>query len=194
MTMKIFQSYLQTTTSLSREEIDRVCSFATPRVFRRNELLLQEGHICRHKTFIATGLLRTFGVTLDGREHILYFSPECSWTLDVESYDKQIPSSFNIGAIENSDVLQWTKHDFEVLLAEIPAFRLFSQQMISRNTHLSRHRLLTALSATPEEKYSEFLRTSSDLLPRLPLRMIASYLGISIKALTRVRHAQVHSK
>jgi CRP/FNR family transcriptional regulator len=52
--------------------------------------------------------------------------------------------------------------------------------------------LFTALSATPEEKYEEFVRTFPDLLSRLPLHMIAAYLGISLKTLTRIRAAQLH--
>jgi CRP/FNR family transcriptional regulator, anaerobic regulatory protein len=192
--LSIFHTYLEQITTLTHAEIERVSSLATPRVCRRNEFLLQEGNICRHKTFVATGLLRTFGTSEDGREHIIQFAPECVWTLDVESYDNQIPARFNIAAIERSEILQWTKNDFEILLAELPAFKAFSQKLISRNTHLNRRRLLTALGASPEEKYNEFVQTNPELLPRLPLRMIASYLGISVKALTRVRHAQVHAK
>ncbi len=51
---------------------------------------------------------------------------------------------------------------------------------------------LTALSATPEEKYNDFISKFPDLLSRLPLHMIASYLGISLKTLTRIRYAQWH--
>jgi hypothetical protein len=51
---------------------------------------------------------------------------------------------------------------------------------------------MSALSASPEERYNDFVRDYPALLNRLPLRMIAAYLGISIKTLTRIRHAQAH--
>ncbi|HVX52595.1 MAG TPA: hypothetical protein VHB48_20715, partial [Chitinophagaceae bacterium] len=122
---------------------------------------------------------------------ILQFAPEHSWTLDVESYDRQTPAQSNIAAIEPSEVLLWTKADFEKLLAGMPKLKNFAQQLISSNIYRSRQRLLTALGATPEEKYEEFVGMYPNLLLRLPLRMIASYLGISLKTLTRIRHAQV---
>jgi len=77
------------------------------------------------------------------------------------------------------------------LLADIPQLKSFAERLISRNIYSSRQRLLTALSATPEEKYHEFTQSFPDLLARLPLHMIASYLGISIKTLTRIRQAQL---
>ncbi|MBV4359269.1 Crp/Fnr family transcriptional regulator [Pinibacter aurantiacus] len=187
-----FETYLQTHTNLSSEEIERASSLAMPRMLQRNELLLQEGQVCRYKTFVVKGLLRTFGTVADGSEHILYFSQEHSWIVDAESYNKQIPSSFNIAAIEKSEVLLWTKTDFDLLLEEVPELMTFSQQLILGSSYNSRQRLFLSLSATPEEKYNDFVQHYPDLLARLPLHMIAAYLGISIKTLTRIRHAQIN--
>jgi CRP-like cAMP-binding protein len=187
-----FETYLRANTSLSNEDLERIGSAATPRSLHRNELLLQEGQVCRYKTFVVKGLLRSFGTVANGSEHILQFSPENSWTVDAESYDHQAPSLFNIAAVERSELLLWTKTDFDRLLTEIPALKNFSQQLISRSNYNGRQRLFTALSATPEEKYEDFVRTFPHLLPRLPLHLIAAYLGMSLKTLTRIRHAQLN--
>ncbi|MDO6429781.1 Crp/Fnr family transcriptional regulator [Flavitalea sp. BT771] len=189
--MHEFEIYLRAYINLNGGDLDRIWALAVPKAVRRNEFLLREGDICRHKTFVMNGLLRTFGKTADGNEHILQFSPEHSWTLDAESYDHQQPSSYNIAAIENSEVLLWSKADFDGLLADIPELKSLAEQLISRNIYSGRRRLLTALSATPEEKYHEFVQSFPGLLARLPLHMIASYLGISIKTLTRIRQAQL---
>ena len=187
-----FESYLRSHAKFSEDDLKRISSLAESRMLHRNDFLLLEGEICRHKTFIVKGMLRVFGTRADGSEHILLFSPEHTWTLDAESYDKQIPSRCNIAAVEESEILMWTKSDFDKLLADIPLLKSFSEQLISRAIHNSRQRLLSALSATPEEKYNDFIRDSPALMKRLPLRMIAAYLGISLKTLTRIRHAQLH--
>lgn len=189
--MDEFEIYFRAHTDLNDQDIDHVRAKAIRRTLRRGELLLREGEICRHKTFVMKGLLRTFGTAADGSEHILQFSPEHNWTLDAESYDCQQPARYNIAAIEHSEVLCWSKPDFDSLLAAFPQLKSFAEQLISRNIYLSRQRLLTMLSATPEEKYHEFTQSFPDLLSRLPLHMIAAYLGISIKTLTRIRQAQL---
>ncbi len=187
----VFENYIRSRAQLSEKEIKRISEMASPRILARHDFLFLEGEICRHKTFITKGLLRTFGANADGNEHILQFSPENTWTLDAESYDNEVPSRYSIDAIEESHILMWSKPDFDLLLSEIPQLRLFSQQLISRTMHNVRHRLASALSATPEEKYNDFVRDSPSLLSRLPLRMIAAYLGISLKTLTRLRHSQL---
>lgn len=191
--MTVFETYLHAQAGISNEEIGKILSLAIPRSLRRNEFLLQEGQVCRYKTFVGKGLMRIYGTVADGSEHILQFAPENTWVIDGESYDQQKPSVFNITAIEASELLCWTKPDFDRLLAEIPLLSTFSRQLITRNSHSSRQRLFSMLSGTPEEKYKEFVSNYPDLLSRLPLHMIAAYLGISLKTLTRIRHAQLNS-
>src|ERR1700761_5059680 len=128
----IFENYLRNNTQLSEEEIAQISGLATGRKLRRNELLLQAGEVSRHKVFIVSGILRNYGIKEDGSEHILQFSPEYSWTLDVESYDTQQPSKYNISALEPSEVLLWSKADFTRLLNELPALKRLSEQLISR--------------------------------------------------------------
>lgn len=191
--MTVFETYLHAQAGISNEEIGKILSLAIPRSLRRNDFLLQEGQVCRYKTFVGKGLMRIYGTVADGSEHILQFAPENTWVIDGESYDQQKPSVFNITAIEPSELLCWTKPDFDRLLAEIPLLSTFSRQLITRNSHSSRQRLFSMLSGTPEEKYKEFVSNYPDLLSRLPLHMIAAYLGISLKTLTRIRHAQLNS-
>lgn len=186
-----FSHYLSTQTELGQDAIHSICSLAMPRSLRRNENVFSAGEICHTKIFVVRGLLRTFSTSDDGSEHIVQFAPELSWTLDAESYDKREPSRVAIGAVEQSDVLLWNKTDFDHLLKTIPLLKNYAELIISRNMYYSRQRILTTLSATPEEKYAEFVSTFPGLLSRLPLRMIASYLGMSLKTLTRLRHAQL---
>ncbi|GAO43845.1 Crp/Fnr family transcriptional regulator [Flavihumibacter petaseus] len=188
---KVWQTYCRQV-QLSAETVEKVFAAAQQRTLQRNELLLQEGQVCRYKTFVLTGLLRTYGQDADGSEHILQFSPENTWTVDAESYDRQAPCAFNIAGVERSELLLWTKATFDSLMNELPELQSLSQRLISGTVHSSRHRLFSALSDPPEVKYEAFVRSFPDLLNRLPLHMIASYLGVSVKTLTRVRQAQWH--
>ncbi|WP_342085006.1 Crp/Fnr family transcriptional regulator [Dyadobacter sp. OTU695] len=186
-----FENYLASQTDLPADTVRQISGMATLRRLHKNEVLLNAGEICRHKIFIVHGLLRTYHIKPDGNEHILHFSPENTWTLDVESYDMQIPSLINIEAVERSTVLLWTKPDFDKLLKDVPELKRFSERLISRAIYHNRNRILTILSGTPEERYADFVNAYPDYLARLPLRMIAAYLGMSLKTLTRIRHAQL---
>lgn len=186
-----FQSYIQSQTTLTNEELQSICSKAVERKLRRKEVVLQEGDICRYKTFISSGILRTYRTKDDGSEHILQFSPEDSWAVDPESYNEEVPSNYYIEALEDSTILQWAKADFVELLQGIPAFKKFSEAIISANIYLNRQRVFSTISSTAEEKYDEFIQNYPGLLARIPLHMVASYLGVTRETLSRIRHAQM---
>ena len=186
-----FETYIKEQANLSDEDIQLMISKATKRTARRKELLLREGEVCRHKTFVASGMLRTYRTKEDGSEYIVQFSPEDTWAIDPESYDNVMPSNYNIEALEDSEVMLWAKTDFEYLLAHIPALKTFSAKIISQNIYLNRQRVFSSISSSAEEKYDEFIKTSPRVFARVPLHMVASYLGVSRETLSRIRHAQV---
>lgn len=188
----IFETYLKTNTNLPDDAIAAIAAAAETRTLKRNQPLLSAGEVCRHKVFIATGLLRTYTIGTNGNEHSLHFSPELTWTLDAESYDNQVPTAVNIAAIEPAQLLLWKRDDFLNLLEHYPQLQNFSAQLIQRTMHATRQRIATTLSTTPEERYDDFVARFPSLMQRLPLHMVASYLGVSLKTLTRVRQAQLH--
>jgi CRP-like cAMP-binding protein len=185
-----FITYI-TDAGLSTDEAAQLCALATKRSIRRKEALLQYGDVCRYKAFVIKGLLRTYRTKEDGSEHVIQFSSENNWNVEPESYDTGTPSAYTVDALEASEVLIWTKKDFEALKIQIPRLAAFSQQIISANVHINRQRLFKAISSSAEEKYDDFMQTYPGLLNRLPLHMIASYLGVTRETLSRIRQAQV---
>lgn len=186
-----FKTYLQANTGLDDAGITQMMLFAVSRKLQKNEFVLHEGDVCRQKIFVVSGLLRAFNMTMDGSEHIVRFSQENSWIIDKESYDRQVPARTSISAVEPSHILTWNKADFEKLNQELPALKQFTTQITADNIYLNSQRLLTTLSATPEEKYQDFIQNNPGLLLRVPLKMIAAYLGVSLRTLDRIRHAQL---
>jgi CRP/FNR family transcriptional regulator len=187
-----FEQYLRDETQLDEDAISLIYSLGKERKLKRNEVLLAEGEISRYKVFVLNGLLKTYKLSINGEETIFSFFKEKTWTsLDVESYHMQLPSSFHIAAIEPSKLLIWSKRDFDYLLSELPILKGYADVSGAQKVYLNKQRLITALTSSPEEKYNLFKRDYPELLLRIPLHLVAAYLGISVKTLTRVRHTQI---
>lgn len=189
-----FETYIKEQANLNDHEVQLMRSMAVERSLRRREFLLQQGQVCRYKIFITKGLLRAYSAGGDGSEHIVQFSPENSWITDPESLDKGSPSNSNIDALEPSEMVLWTKKDLHYLAANIPGLKAYFDKLISRSSYMFRQRLLSAISLTAEEKYEEFIKKFPHLLERVPLHMVASYLGVTRETLSRIRRTQLIRK
>ncbi|GGG65638.1 Crp/Fnr family transcriptional regulator [Epilithonimonas arachidiradicis] len=154
---------------------------------QRKEIVCKQGEVCNLKIFVAKGLLRNYSISEDGNEHILQFVNEMSWTTDPESFYNNSPSKLNIEAMESSEIFAFNLEDFAELREQIPELNIFVENILTRKSMEIHKRLLMNISSSPEEKYLDFINTYPDIFNRVPLHMVASYLGLSRETLSRVR-------
>jgi len=127
----------------------------------------------------------------DGVEHIVRFAVENWWISDRESYNNGYPSKCNIDALENSKIILIDKPDFLHLLMTIPKLKSFIDNLLARSYDAIQNRIIGAISFSTEEKYQNFIERLADIFNRVPLHMIASYLGVTRETLSRVRSQSV---
>lgn len=183
----IFRKYLENKITLTNEDYELIESVSLFKKLRKRQYLLQAGDVFRFHAFVCKGFLRNYHVDEKGQEHIMQFAPENYWTGDGESMDSGLPSKYNIDAIEESEILLLKKEDFEMIRKTIPAFNDFVNEMLKKNAVVLRERIHVNISLSAEEKYSNFISKYPSLSNRVPLHMIASYLGLSAETLSRVR-------
>lgn len=184
----VFEKYLRDKIILTENDIRAMRATAIEKKIRKHQFLLQEGDVSRYKSFVTKGLLKSYRVSNTGEEHILLFAPEHWWIGDMESYNTGQPSLLNIDAIEDSEVIMWTKENFEELLHTIPSWNALREKLVMRSFDASQNRIYSNISRTAEEKYNIFLETYPHIASRVPLHMIASYLGVARETLTRIRN------
>lgn len=183
----VFQQYLTDKISLSEPELARISSVSIIKKLRRKQYLLQEGDVCRHYAFVAKGCLRIYRLDEKGNEHILKFCIENWWAGDRESLLTGKPARCFIDALEESVVIMITKENFDNLCKEIPAFGELVNQLLNNTYIASQERVHANITFSSEEKYLDFINKYPDITNRVPLHMIASYLGISAETLSRIR-------
>jgi CRP-like cAMP-binding protein len=188
---EIFETYITANGDFTPEDLTLMRSLAIVKRVRRKEFLLREDEVCKYKIFIAKGLLKSYHLKDNGTEQIMRFSPENTWTTDHESFKKQTPSTCNIEALENTEVVLWTRENLAKLNASIPAFKSYMERLIDGGLKSSQERILRILSYTSEEKYEDFIASFPDVFRRVPLHMVASYLGVSRETLSRIRQARL---
>jgi CRP-like cAMP-binding protein len=173
--------------SLSLEEIAFFTSLLKFKSLKNGEFLLHEGNICKYESFVIRGCLKTYYVDENGFEHIIDFSIEEWWADDLYSLLTQTPSKSNIKAIEDTDIIQISKPDLELLYQKIPKFERFFRILFQNAYIAQRDQINLALSASAEERYILFIKQKPYAEKRFSQKDIASYLGVTPQFLSALK-------
>ena len=154
--------------------------------YNLNKLSVKKGQILQHKGDLNTkvfvvesGLLRSYTIDEKGKEHIFMFAPEGWIVADIQA--AEVPCDLYIDALEDSEVMVGEKN----LEGEIDG-----QKFINRLAALQK-RVIMLMSASAIERYEHFVKTYPEIIQRVPQKMIASYLGITPEALSKVKGQRI---
>ncbi len=172
---------------ITSEEFDLCTQFFVPRKVTKRQFLLQDGSVCRHLAFVNSGCLREYTVDHKGDEHIIQFAIEDWWISDLNSFLSGMPTTHNIDALQDSDVLLLDSSVRERLFEAVPRIERFFRLLLEANYVATHKRINETLSASAEERYLAFLKTYPNLVELVPQNQIASYLGITPQSLSRIR-------
>lgn len=160
------------------------------RNIKRRQMILQEGFVCRHYTFVVKGCFKMYAVDERGIEHNIQFAAENDWIADIGSFHSMKPSMLFIEAVEPSEIIQIEQQDLYFLYINIPKLdRIF--KVIVENKYVElQNRILQNISSTADQRYLNFLEQYPNLASRLPNVQIASYLGITPEFLSKIRNTR----
>ncbi len=159
-----------------------------PKRIRKDAYLVQEGEHARYLAFVTKGCLRAYTIDRKGQEHIVQFSPEGGWITDLYSFLTGKDATYFIDALEESDVLLIDAASYEKLCTTVPLFERYFRILLQNNYIATHRRLVASVSMSAEERYLQMLEEFPSLVQRVALRHIASYLGITPEALSRIRN------
>jgi len=184
---ELFFQNFNSKVELTPEEEAQIKNYLTPKKLKKKQYLLQEGDVCKTIAFIEKGALKAYSVDDNGNEHIIQFGLE-GWTIsDLYSFLTGEPSTYNIDAIEDSELVLINKSAHEELLLKVPKYETYTRLNIT-GAYLAMQKRLTSIIGSPvEERYANFTALYPNIVQRVPQHMIASYMGLSPETLSRIR-------
>ncbi|MEM6842134.1 MAG: Crp/Fnr family transcriptional regulator [Bacteroidota bacterium] len=155
------------------------------RQIKRGEIILMEGEVCRHLWFLESGLLRYY-IVRDGDEKNKFFTIAPYFFTSQYSFNNQTPAKETIQAIEDSMVWETTRQENQQLL-QLASWNRFARKITQEVQFFTEEILEELQTETAENRYLKLLDNQPELLQRIPLKYLASYLGIAPQSLSRIR-------
>lgn len=140
----------------------------------------------RHLVFYSKGCLRLFFWN-DGKDITFQFFFEGDFVASFDSMYRRQPSLFSLESIEPSELLSVGRDDFYRLIEQSPWLRRRYEEKLIDRFHSYQQLFLSRIRNTPQQRYEELLRTSPEIIRRVPQHYIASWLGITPVSLSRIR-------
>ncbi|HAA16493.1 MAG TPA: cyclic nucleotide-binding protein [Cytophagales bacterium] len=168
------------------EEVQAIVAHMDVMVCKKGEVLLQEGSFANQCYFIVEGCIRQYQL-IDGEEKCLDFFLEESAVIVYDSYLHHKTSSYSLDCIENSILLAGTKEQEEALIKEHPHLNMFTLRFLTEDYNKVQDRLASFVNLSAEERYRWVEENHPQLLHRVPLRYLASYIGVTPESFSRIR-------
>lgn len=173
-------------TKISDSSLDCLFRIASVHHLPKGEFFLKQGAICKTVVFVEKGYLRTF-INKDGTEINTDFTLEGSFTTNLKSLRSGTASDTTIQAGESTTLFAFDKDRLLELYntsPEIESFgrKLLEQLLIDQEEHSNLFKIYS-----PTDRYRYLQNSRPELLQRISLSQLASYLGIARETLSRIR-------
>jgi CRP-like cAMP-binding protein len=184
--MEELYNTISETIYLSENCKQKLAEVWTPLTVKKGITFFREEHICQYMYFVVKGSVNSYYFKNDTKV-CEWFRFENDFFTSAESFLGQINATSNFEALEDTELLLIHYNDYQSHYLEFPELELFGRTIAEKYYVKNMTRLKYFQFQTIEEKYNLLLKSEPELLNRVSLGNIASYLGITQESLSRIR-------
>lgn len=154
--------------------------------FPKHQMIIRADKIEKNIYFIKKGIARTFS-TIDDNEITFSFGKEGDTIASLKSYIVNQQGYENIELLEDCQLYELNTKSLQTLFSENIEIANWGRKFAEIELIKAEERLISRQFGTATERYTELLKNYPDLIQRVQLGYIASYLGITQVSLSRIR-------
>lgn len=168
------------------DELEKILSLYQKVEFSKNDYLVEEGSTANFYYFLESGFARSYVIDLEGNDITTKFFSASDIVIDWHSYFLKTKCRENIQAI--TPCIAW-KISFEnfMKLFSIEAFRDVGRTRLVNNYFELKNHSVSIIADPAKDRYLNLVKSKPDIVLNVPLKQIATYLGITDTSLSRIR-------
>jgi CRP-like cAMP-binding protein len=172
---------------LNKQQIEFILSKVRTLEFKKDEYYSEAGKVPRYVGFVVEGVFRFCYYNNKGEEITNYFIDENNFVVDNQNFESKIEASEYIQAVTDCRVLAFSKKDWDDISNTIVGFEMIKANVVKKCLTVAMERRSPLVSEDATTRYLSFIEAFPNLVNRIPLSYVASYLGITQQSLSRIR-------
>lgn len=183
--MKEFRDFIRSKVAIPDLDLDAILSVFKIKQVKKGQLILKRGQIADQYFYINSGALRFFFGEFD-EQLTAWVVFQGEFFTEISSLNPQKPTRFNIEAIEHTELIYIGKREMDELYKQFPAWQEFGRITWEAMAVRMIDQIINFQTLSAEERYLKFI-ANPELIKKVPVKQIASFLGITPNALSRIR-------
>lgn len=173
--------------SIDASDFEKYGLSAELKHYKKDQLLIGQGQLAPKLFFLVKGFVRYMSISPEGKEFTQSFACAPSVAGSTRAMTRKNPALFSIEALEDVLCFEFEWSNFFTAMESQPGF-LAAYNCLLENMFIKKEeREYAFVQHSAEQRYLDFLETSPQLRDKIPLKMVASHIGISPIALSRIR-------
>lgn len=172
---------------IKKEDLKEIISAHQEIHFSKGYSFLESGKMSNEYYLMEKGLLRVYVHDYNGNEITTDFHGTQEISIEVSSLFQRLPTNENIVAVTKGKAWKIEFEIFQELFHKIEGFREWGRAWMARQLFISKQRSIDMLTKSATERYLLLLKEKPEIIQQVPIKYIASYLGITDTSLSRIR-------
>ena len=179
--------------NFSKEDLEMILNQYEKITFAKNDYFIKEGNTANYYYFMESGFARSYVIDLEGNDISTKFFSSSDIVIDWHSYFLKTKCRENIQAITACTAWKITFENF-MKLFKIEAFREVGRTRLVNNYFELKNHSISIIADPAKERYLNLIKSKPDIVQNVPLKQIATYLGITDTSLSRIRKELADNK
>lgn len=179
--------YIQLIIALPESDKDSCRNTFVPLQVKKDTILEPAGKIPLHHNFIVSGFMRKYYVNDKGEEVTVDLNKGPRFFTSWFHFANQTVSEEYLHCITDCELLRITKTDADKTVKTSATQKDYTIRLFQQVMDEDKQRMNDLATLTAEQRYLKFVRDCPDIIKNVPLKFIASYLGIKPESLSRIR-------
>lgn len=184
---RYIESILRVSPSITDEAIDHYVSALCISRYKRNAHCIDRGDVQTSTGYVLSGLVRAYYIDRKGSEINVAFIKEGGYVIHYGATVRSEPSKYSFQCIEPTVMINIPLEHIRICCARFAAMEHYLRLVIEQELYHKQQRIDSFIFENGEERYKRFLQENPDLMKRLTISQLASYLGMERQTLTRIR-------